>query len=58
MHLTRLSSKTKAQLVNGQGSHWLMGVQIFFIYMLPTLLRCVKLVFKHIHAASSYTIYR
>ena len=42
-------------MASGQGSHWLIESPKMFIYP-PEI--CVNLVFKNIHAASSYTIRR
>ena len=32
-HLTRLPSKTKAQMASGQGSHWLIESPTFLMYV-------------------------
>ena len=57
--LIRLPSKAKAQKASGQGSHWHMESPKFFhLHVTRPPEICVNLVFKHIHAASSYTICR
>ena len=57
MCASRLPSTTKAQMASGQGSHWLIkSPAIFHLCVTCPPEICVNFVFKHIHAASSYTI--
>ena len=57
--LTILPSKTKAQMASGQGSHWLIERPTMFnLFVTRPPEIYGNVVFKHIHAVSSYTICR
>ena len=51
--------KWTKKMASGQGSHWLIeSPTIFYQCVTRPPEICVNLVFKHIHAASSYTVCR
>ena len=57
-YLTKMLSKAKAQMARGQGNKWLIdSPKCFHLCVTRPPEICVNLVFKHIHAATIYTMH-